>query len=155
MKQHLPSLVLLCLSVVGCAESDAPVAPRSPLARPAGVYENVRDIPIDGVFFNECCGEEVQVTGTARFLISDNVIHVVVQDINGIGLSSGLAYTSRGASTETNVFYSHPDEGTFNFRLNMAGENGCSFTVRITNHLTTNANGEVTAAIERAETQCR
>ena len=45
-------------------------------------------------------------------------------------------------------------EGTFVFQVQMVGENGCSFRAKITQHITINANGEMTANVEKVEFEC-
>ena len=116
--------------------------------------ENVRDIPIDAVFYNPCCDEEVHVFGTAHILITKNVIHIGVSDVTGVGLESGYSYTGRGTSVETNVFYSSQFDGTLSFHQNLTNSNGCSFKVKLLLHVTSNANGDVTAEVENVRAFC-
>ena len=117
------------------------------------VIENGKDIPIDGVFFNSCCDENVRVSGTAHILVNRNVIHIVVSDMTATGLESGYSYTGRGTSVENIVFYSQA-EGSFNFRLNLTNENGCGFMLKLLFHLTVNENGEVTSEVENVNVFC-
>jgi|GEM_PF-2059882 len=151
-----PLALVLLFSVQGCGDNDneSRVDLLEPADAPAPV-DIVRSVPIEAVFYNECCNEDVYLTGTAQFVVSKNIIHVGVSDISGTGLSSGVTYTGVGTSTETNVFYSNQLEGTFVFYLNVANQNGCSFRTKLTSHTSVNANGDVTAVVDKVQAQCR
>lgn len=115
---------------------------------------NIRNVPIEAAFFNECCTEEVQVFGTAHFVVSNNIIHLQVSNMTGVGLSTNYNYVGQGSSVETNVFYSNQFEGTLTFMLNMTNDKGCGFGLKATLHTTMNANGDITASIEKITTNC-
>ncbi|HYV90529.1 MAG TPA: hypothetical protein VE978_02055 [Chitinophagales bacterium] len=151
-KAPLMILVLLALSI-SCQKEDRSVTPLSSGSE-LKLIENSKDVPVEDVFFNECCGEEVHVTGTAHFLMTDNIIHIVVKDISGDGLSTGYNYTGIGSSVNNIPFYNNQYDGQLTFNLNMSNENGCSFMLHVTLHITLNANNEVTAELERIETTC-
>lgn len=116
--------------------------------------EIVREVPIDAVFYNPCCDEEVHITGTAMLVLNENIIHLVVSDLTGTGLSSGLTYSGRGPSVETNVFYANQYEGILTFKLNMVNEEGCSFRLKATFKIEVNANGETTIAFQNFDVKC-
>ncbi|HJS54802.1 MAG TPA: hypothetical protein VJ765_09670 [Chitinophagaceae bacterium] len=115
---------------------------------------NIRNIPVNSVFFNECCAEDVQIFGTAHFVVSNKIIHLQVSDMTGIGLSTNYNYVGQGTSVETNVFYSNQFEGTLTFMLNMTNDNGCGFRLKATLHMTMNANGDITANVESINAKC-
>ena len=115
---------------------------------------NIRNVPIEAVFFNECCTEDVQVFGTAHFVVNDNIIHLQVSNMTGVGLSTNYNYVGQGSSVETNVFYSNQFEGTLTFILNMTNDNGCGFRLKATLHTTMNANGDIKASIEKITANC-
>ena len=119
----------------------------------AGVI-NIRDVPVNSVFFNDCCSEAILVSGTAHFVVSKNTIHLQVSDMTGIGLSTNYNYVGQGSSVETNVFYADQFEGTLTFMLNMTNDNGCSFRLKATLHTTMNANGDITAIVETIKANC-
>ena len=114
----------------------------------------IKDIPIDAVFYNACCDEEVHVTGTAHLLINENVMHVVVQGISGVGLTTNSVYTGVGASVETNVKYSSQNVGILTFHMNLTNDEGCAFKLKLTWQLHVNANGEVTAELMKTDVKC-
>lgn len=125
-----------------------------PLTPPEGLIEHVFDLPLDMTFYNPCCDEEVYMTGTGHLVINKNTHHVNVSGITGVGLSSGYTYTSLGTQVLNNVMYSSPVEGTLTLRINMRNEDGCSFKVIMTFHITVNAHGEEVVGFQTIETQC-
>ena len=116
--------------------------------------DNVMDIPLSMVFYNECCDEEVLLTGIGHLVENNNVHHVNVSGITGIGLSTGYEYVSLGTQVLNNVMYSNPVEGTLIARINMRNEDGCSFKVKIQFHLSVNANGVLVGEYMIIDTQC-
>lgn len=145
---------------MSCRKGDVPVDQQNPAREPnnsinisTSVIENIRNVPVDAVFFNDCCGEDVHVFGSAHLLITENIMHVEVSDMTGIGLSSNLTYTGQGPSVETNVFYSSQVIGILTFMLNM-NASGCSFRLKATLRIQVNANGDITAVVEKMETTC-
>ena len=116
--------------------------------------ENVRDVPIDAVFYNPCCDEAVHVFGTAHILMTKNVIHLEVSDVTGTGLESGYSYIGRGTAVETNVHYASQFDGTLIFHQNLINSDGCSFKMKLLLHVTSNANGDVTAEVENVRVSC-
>ena len=117
--------------------------------------EVIHNLPLEDIFYNECCDEGVYMTATAIIVINPNVLHVTVRDVTGVGLSTNEQYESIGAQFQTNVFYNSNEEGTFLFRVKMRNDNGCSFNLKGTFHVTVNANGDVTSQFINVETQCK
>jgi len=144
------------LWAAACRNVESPVAIKSDVrtASAQQVIEHVKNVPIDAVFSNPCCNDDVHVIGIAHILITANVIHITVSDIAGVGVDSGSTYDGRGASVETNIFYSNQYEGTLSFGLNLTNENGCGFRMKLLLHTTVNANGDVTAQVENVQVSC-
>ena len=164
MKKQIGKLLLFTvlpgMSIVSCSKNDTSIEQLNPAIesqRPAEsdaeVIENIRNVPIDAIFFNECCNEEVHAFGTAHIVVTNNIIHVVVSDLTGTGLSTGYSYQGRGASTQERTFPSEPN-GIFVLRLNMTNGDDCSFRLKITFLIAVNANGDITASIDRITTNC-
>ena len=154
IKNFLLLIVLTGAIVVSCEKTETMPAmqPEQPVMTKA--VERYRDVPIDAVFYNACCDEQVYITGTAHLMITKNVIRLNVSDQQGVGLTSGYSYTGVGQGVETNVFYTHQYDGTLTSILNMSNNNGCSFRVQATFHVTVNANGEVTADFQTISFHC-
>jgi hypothetical protein len=121
-------------------------------------------IPVDLTLFVPCAGEEVHLTGKVHLLIHvtlDNAggAHVKLQDndqgISGTGLTTGDKYHRTGASNfqfNTKV----GDEETFVLIFNFIGQgNGNKLLVHVTHHVTVNANGIVTAEVEKMSIECK
>ena len=117
--------------------------------------EIVQNIPVSNVFLNECCNEEVFVTGIARITVNKNIIHFVIRDLTGIGLTTGFSYSSPVPSVLTNIFYSNPNEGILTSTLYMTNNDGCSFRIKFTFRLEVNANGDTVVSFEKIESICK
>ena len=160
ISKFLPLILLLNLFAIGCKKGDSSIEHSNPpfelqnqLNRSTEIV-NVKNVPIDAVFYNECCAEAIQVFGTAHFIITSNIIHMQVSNMTGTGLTTNYNYVGQGPSVETIVFYSNQFEGTLTFMLSMNNSNGCSFRLKATLHTTMNQNGNITANIERITTNC-
>jgi len=160
IRKYMIVIVLFGTLAVSCSKSDASIEQENQAiesrsqANKSAKLINIRDVPIDADFYNECCNEAVQVFGTAHFVVSDNIIHLQITDMTGFGLSTNSNYVGKGPSVETNVFYSNQFEGTLTFMLNMSNDQGCSFRLKATLHTTMNENGDITASIEKITTNC-
>ena len=153
LRKLLLSMALVCTIFI-CNATTCLVRPQNTTNLFSNGTEIIRDIPIEASFFNECCDEEVYIFGTAQLVVNDNIIHVVVSDMTGTGLSTGYTYTGNGASVETNVFYSNQIEGIFTFKLSMTNEDGCSFRLKATFRIEANANGDIVVSFQNLETKC-
>ena len=160
IRKYMNLIVLFGTLAVSCSKSGASIEQenqtiesQSQANKPAELI-NIRDVPVEAVFFNKCCTEEVQVFGTAHFVVNNNIIHLQVSDMTGIGMSTNYNYVGQGPSVETIVFYSNQFEGTLTFMLNMTNDDGCGFRLQATLHMTMNANGDITANIEKIKTNC-
>ena len=112
------------------------------------------DIPVEAMLYNPCCDEDIIVSGTMHLVINDNVEHLSVTDISGVGVNSGNEYTSNGVVVQNNVHYSNPVEGTLLFKANMVNDDGCSFKMKVTLHLTVLENGDVVSSVEHVTFHC-
>lgn len=130
----------------------------------AQTITTVENIPVDSNRIIPCAGEEVHLTGKLHLLIHvtlDNAggAHVKLQEnsqgISGTGLTTGDKYQSTGANNfqfNTKV----GDEQTFVFSFNLIGQgNGNKLLVHVTQHVTVNANGIVTAEVENMSIECK
>ena len=152
LKLFLAALFISSFSITGVrANYNPPFYPANDIC---AITDQIFDVPLDAIFYNECCDEEVHVIGTAHIVVNQNIIHTVVSDITGTGLSTGYDYTGRGVSVETNVFYSNPFEGILTFKMNMVTEDGCSFKLKANFHLVLNANGEVVVSFVDFNLKC-
>jgi hypothetical protein len=146
--------------MIACKKSKLSIEPQPELAVTSNASGNnngsevIRNIPVDAVFYNECCNEEIYVTGMAQLVINSNIIHIKVSNITGTGLTTGFTYTSLSPYIETNVFYSNQYEGILNFMLNMKNQDGCSFKFKGALHTILNANGDITTEFENIQTLC-
>ena len=160
MKRFLPVTILIYTFITGCKKDNAiteTVSQNQELTTTQAnqnLIENTRNVPLDALFYNDCCQEAVYVVGTAHLVTTDNIQHVEVNNITGTGLSSGLSYLSLSPSVLTNVFYSNPNVGIFTFILNMKNDNGCSFRIKATFQLHVNAGGSTTIEFENYDTFC-
>src|SRR4030095_16536021 len=132
----LGSLAVSCSKIDASTQQENQTIESRSQANKFAKLSNIRDVPIDAVFYNECCNEDVQVFGTAHFVVSDNIIHLEITDLTGFGLSTNINYVGKGSSVETNVFYSNQFEGTLTFMINMSNDQGCSFRLKATLHTT-------------------
>jgi hypothetical protein len=155
MKALILSIALIACTFVSCDKSQAPTDPvtsSSPLLK----AEQITDLPINVVFYNECCGENVSLSGTAHLVLRDNGRHFNVTDITGVGLSSGDSYT--GHNTAVHNEHINGGNGAANesliIHVHATNENGCGFTMKIHLTITVNANGETTAQVVSVETKC-
>lgn len=145
-------VLALSISMLSCEKDESTAGGNSISSE--RLLVNDRNVPIDGVFYNECCNEEVYITGSANLLVTTNVIHLVITDQQGTGLTTGYSYTQIGNGVETNVFYSNQFEGNLVAHMNMSNSNGCSFRVLAHFHININANGDVTSDFQNITTDC-
>jgi hypothetical protein len=154
MKTLILSIALIAFTFVSCDKS----APTEPQASSNASLKatQVRDLPIEVKFYNECCDEVVLLSGIAHLVIRDNGVHFNVTDITGTGFSTGETYT--GHNTAVHNEGGNSGNGATNhsavIHVHVTNENGCGFSLKIHFHITINANGEPTAVIESIETKC-
>lgn len=109
-----------------------------------GNGSQVFDVPMDFELENPCCGDIITLTGTLHYVYTKNGnAHVNAKDFN--------ATNENGDVYHGNVSAGYHDKGnakgqySYNYieRWRFSSNNGCSFSLKLTVHLTVNANGEV------------
>jgi hypothetical protein len=127
----------------------------------AVVTNTIIPVPPNTIINNPCTNEGVLVSGTIHLVTIATVdaaggVHTDrqfnVQDVSGVGLRTGLNY--RGIHTETRSSNSNSDgasELTMVVDIKLISEGSASnLTIRnVLFHVTTNADGTVTASIDR------
>ncbi len=130
------------------------------------VIHGANEVDNSGVVFSPCAGEEIQFTGSyhvAFTLVTDaqGVTHYQLtandHDFRGVGLTSGKRYRRVGATHN-----SYRDTGTGPFVLTITdsfhfiGQGAGNNTLLSgTYHITINANGQMTASVDRFSVVCR
>jgi hypothetical protein len=152
MNRFLPFLALLAFVFASCDSTQSPVDPAAPASK-ATVY---KDVEIGGDFYNECCDELITLDGIGTVVVRDNGLHFKVSEMTGTGVGSGNIYTIHNTLTQNESFTSGNGAQTYTLTvsLNMINENGCSFKLKMTVHVTVNANGDVTSEVSHIETTC-
>jgi hypothetical protein len=123
-------------------------------------------IPFDFVLApEEACGEAIHLSGTllAEFSFTEssggNVeigFHFNPQGITGVGLTSGASYHATGVTLGTTTIKAKGGiSDTFVNNFKIIGEGSAqNFLQTDVIHLTVNANGDVTATIEKSMIRC-
>lgn len=111
----------------------------------------------------DCPADPVALTGTVHGVITtvDNpngtvLVHTSFnpQGVTGVGLVSGLIYQGTGVTTESfTTRKGVTDTFVNNFRLISRGP-GSDVIVQEVFHVTVNANGQVTATVDRPTVRC-
>ena len=135
-------------------------------ATSASASATTEKIPFDIVLApEEACGEAIHLSGTllAQFRTTEtsggNVavgFHFNPQGITGVGLTSGATYHATGETQGTTTIRAKGGiSDTFVNNFKIIGE-GSAPNVLQTDviHLTVNANGDVTATIEKSTIRC-
>jgi hypothetical protein len=123
-------------------------------------------IPFDFVLApEEACGEAIHLSGTllAEFSFTEssggNVeigFHFNPQGITGVGLTSGASYHATGVTLGTTTIKAKGGiSDTFVNNFKIIGEGSApNFLQTDVIHLTLNANGDVTATVEKSMIRC-
>jgi hypothetical protein len=139
-------------------------------ARPAsaGIIANTA-IPFEQVVSVPCAdggsGEDVLLTGFLHVLITETVdhegsvhttTHFQPMGVAGTGLTTGDVYHATGITRDAVNGLDVPREETFvnNFRLIGEGK-GNNLLIHEVSHVTIDANGFVTALVDRVSVECR
>jgi hypothetical protein len=164
------------LNIVGCTKNEeASPASNGRLnanaeANAAAVFVSNQKLPFDDSVFIPCAnggaGEEVYLSGTlhATYTITINGNNVRVkyhyqpQEVKGIGAVTGDQYNATGVTQDeiNGSFFNGRYEETSinNFRIIGQG-NGNNYLVHETVHVTVNANGVVTVALDKLAIDCK
>lgn len=122
-------------------------------------------VPIVDVVANPCTGEPVVVTDTLQVLLHETVdasgaLHITdlmgTSDVSGVAVPSGTSYTGHASTLQKlNLSATAASdvtvEGTFTLVSQGSAQN---FRVDQITHLTANANGTLTATVDRTTATC-
>jgi hypothetical protein len=122
-------------------------------------------IPFDVVLApEEACGEAIHLNGTllAQFSTTESSggnievgFHFNPQGVTGVGLTSGATYHATGVTRETTTIRAGGISDTFVNSFKIIGEGSAqNFLETDVFHLTMNANGVVTAIVDRSTIRC-
>jgi hypothetical protein len=126
-----------------------------------GVQANLKE-PFLQVTFVECAngglGELVVIEGTLHIIFKENATHFQPMGASGIGLATEDVYQAVGVTRESTKVGDggFPYVHTFvnNFHLVGPGPDN-NFRVKQTVHVTVNANGDLTAEVNKTSTTCQ
>ena len=151
MKKFIASLAIAFVAIVALSSSAISGA------------TSEKDVAITGGVYNTCCGEWVGLSGMGHVVINKNGSHINVNGLTGAGYDlstgnpTGTTYTQQGSATQ-NVSSTSNANGTttFNFNLNIRMKNaaGCSFVLHWHQHVTVNANGDITSTTSEYDITC-
>ena len=117
-------------------------------------------IPQDFTLYTACFGEPVHITGEVdeviKFQQTGNglltMVHHNPAGVTGVGLISGATYHGTGVGQGTTF---GDEDFTFVLSFNIIGEGSAgNFMVHQTIHMTTSANGDVTADVSDVSITC-
>ncbi len=149
------------LVVAACGETPTDVPSDLPVAQAATANTTSDKVPLFLVTFIECAadgaGEVVLLDGTLHVLFHETVndagvavfkAHFQPQRLTGRGLTTGDMYQGTGVTQDITVFRDAGVSFSFNNNYRIIGQGpGNNFTVHTTEHVTLNANGELTADV--------
>ena len=152
-------------TILGLMMVLALLAPASAWGKATTVREE-ETVPFDVVFFNECTGEEVHLTGELLIRVRTTIdatggihatFHLTPRHVRGVGVESGIAYKVVGG--ERDSFNAAADEAplvyTATMMFNVVSQGGSdNLKVKYVFHVTINAQGEVTAEIDNFSFAC-
>jgi hypothetical protein len=139
----------------------------APAASQAAVTTNVRE-PLDLIAFVPCAnggaGETVRLSGDLHILFTttsapsgrfSTTAHFQPQGVSGVGDTTGARYRGTGVTRE-NFNLTVGEVFTFvnNFRIIGQGP-GNNLLIHALFHITVNANGVVTAEVDKLSVECR
>jgi hypothetical protein len=121
--------------------------------------------PFTRLLMAPCLGEPVLLEGTVHVVLHTTVDangdtrttrHTQPMGITGVGLVSGTTYHATGVTERVTNAGSPPSEFTVVNNFNIIGEGeALNLLVHQLVHVTTNANGDVTAEVEQDAVECR
>jgi len=116
-------------------------------------------------FYSPCAGELISLEGEFQYVIrsgpssGNGGFHTVerfTQTLHGIGLGSGARYEVRTMASDranSRLPFGSTVTTTYSFRIIKAGR-GLAFKLRTQDHLTVNANGELSVVIDDFTAEC-
>jgi hypothetical protein len=117
-------------------------------------------IPLDAIVFNNCTGEEVELSGTIHLVSQtqrdgSEVGHFNYQNVSGVGLTSGTTY--RASTVDTFRLKAPFPSDIHSVRsLHLIGQGTeDNLLLKVLFHITVDANGKMRASIDAVSIQCR
>jgi hypothetical protein len=172
--KRLPLLGLICVLLLACGSP--PVAPEEgattqPSLRASSFTDPNDFFPQSFSIFVPCAagglGEDVLLTGRLHQVFhvtvsnTDNVVRTVHNNarLSGIGATTGDLYHSTVTDKFQTLFHFFHREGqvfTEVFTIRMIGQgSGTNFVIRQLIHVTVNANGSVSAVVDKLSIACK
>lgn len=155
--------------VLACSDLQDQGPGRSVSGAPELALVDQTRVVVENTGFNACTGELIDFIGyfhyTAHETISANGryhidVHQNTQGVKGVGQTSGEVYHEVGASSVKGNAGSF--EGTPPFEFSSIAHGALvgpgpdnNLDLKITSHFVVNANGMLTVAVDRVETECR
>jgi hypothetical protein len=160
----------LLFTITSCKKTDVAPAAKNAVSTAnaqaaSSVYHNTQKVNDESYNWNPCTQEWVHFTGYA--LVNTDVVingnnvsadlHFNEQGEKGVGLSSGIQYQGVGgqnisfSGSFTNGFYNYTSVG----RITMVAPGGNNLVQSLKQHVTVNANGELTVFRDDYSLSCQ
>jgi hypothetical protein len=165
-----PLALALTAALVGaaCGESPTDVPSDLPVAEAAVANTSSEKVPLFISSLIECAadgaGEVVVLDGTLHVLFHETFNdagvavfkgHFQPQRLTGYGLTTGDRYQGTGVTQDITVLRDNGVSFSFNNNYRIIGQGpGNNFTVHTVEHVTVNANGELTAEVVVDRVDC-
>jgi hypothetical protein len=117
-------------------------------------------IPLEAIVFNNCTGEEVELSGTIHLVSQtqrdgSEVGHFNWQHVSGVGLTSGTTYRASTVDTfRLEAPFPSDIHSVRSLHLISQGTED-NLLLKFLFHITVDANGEMRASIDDVSIQCR
>ena len=171
MRRAMGFIAIFALSLGACSDvPEGPLGPRSLIGAAASAGTSNVFFPVEIETFVPCAnggvGEVVRLTGILHDLFHLTIngnrfvlkFHTQPQGIRGVGLTTGDKYQGTGVTQErfggSLVNGQFSDTFVNNFRIIGQGP-GTNLLVHQVFHVTINANGELTALVDRLSVSCK
>lgn len=160
-------VALVALAVVGCQTGETPIQPGTASNPSMDKTTVTKGKFVNMIFWNECCGETVAVSGTYHVTMSedpetgDTRAHGTWSNMKGVGAITGKTYVMHDnykAEQDGTPPFACPAEANFidRFRMTSTGSGGgCSFTAVVTIHFSWDADCNLEFGILNIETECK
>ncbi len=140
--KHLLFPALAACMLVGCEHTVQPINGPQP-ASVTGAKTSQADLPFEQDVYNSCCNEWVHISTTVHLVWNAaDGFHGNFHNTIGWGASGDVYH---GGSAQNITIVDNPVEGNLSESLVMTSASGCKFRMKLTLHITLNANGDFTA----------